>query len=174
MRFTAVLLSIDMLTGIPFLFLPPLPARILTLINTAGEQSPSVRPAQLELSLPLPPTLTLPCPSLRSHFGLNSNSGNIISNIVLNFSLSGIYQFRIDTGLSSTVQTSKEEFSRVLREIEGGAIPIYLAIIHTILSYSRGDLEGYLKQTGEITEELRPVLGKYYNRVHNKTITHSA
>ncbi|KAK0658054.1 hypothetical protein B0T16DRAFT_426019 [Cercophora newfieldiana] len=135
---------------------------------------PSVRPAQLELSLPLPAQLTSPWTSLQSHFGLNSDSGNIMSNIVLNFSPPGIYQFRINTGLPGQIQTSEEEFSRVLREVEGGSIPIYSAIIHAILAYSRGDFVSCLQHTKQIAEGLRPVLSEYYDRVHDKTIARSA
>ncbi|KAK4444714.1 hypothetical protein QBC34DRAFT_474141 [Podospora aff. communis PSN243] len=135
---------------------------------------PSVRPAQLELSLPLPHPLTTPWTHLQSHFGLISDSGNIMSNIVLNFSPSGHYQFRINSGLSPSITSSEEEFSRVLRGVEGGAIPIYAAIIKAILAYNRGEMESCLVHTRQISEGLRPVLAEYYDRVHDKTIARSA
>ncbi|KAK0631240.1 hypothetical protein B0T14DRAFT_420414 [Immersiella caudata] len=135
---------------------------------------PSVRPAQLELSLPLPPSLITPWNHLQSHFGLTSDAGNIMSNIVLNFSPSSRYQFRINSGLPSQILSSEEEFSRVLRGVEGGAMPIYLGIIRAILAYARGDMESCLVHTKSISEGLRPVLAEYYDRVHDKTIARSA
>ena len=98
-----------------------------------------------------------------------------MSNIILNFSSSSeTYQFRINTGLSHRIQHSEEEFSRVLREVEARSMPIYKAIVDSILAHARGDLPSCLSHTRRIGEGLRPVLSAYYDRVHDKTIARDA
>jgi len=97
-----------------------------------------------------------------------------MSNLVLNFSPSGVYQFRVNTGLSPQIQHSEEEFARVLHLVEARAMPVYRAVIHAILAHSRGDLSRCLHHTKAITANLRPVLSEYYDRVHDAAIARSA
>ncbi|KAK4150848.1 hypothetical protein C8A00DRAFT_17672 [Chaetomidium leptoderma] len=135
---------------------------------------PAVRVAQLEKSLPLPEQLTTTWASLQSHFGLVSDSGNITANLTLNFSPSGAYQLRINTGLPPKIQTSEEAFARVLHEVEALAMPVYRAIILAILAHSRSDMAACLAHTKQVATALRPVLGAYYDRVHDAQIARSA
>lgn len=147
---------------------------VLTKVLRRWGTIPAVRVAQLEMSLPLPPQLTGPWASLQAHFGLNSDSGNMMSNLILNFSPSGVYQMRINTGLPMSIQTSEEEFARVCREVEGLALPVYTAIVHAVVAYSRGNLHACLSHVRQITEHLRPLLSAYYDRVHDANIARSA
>jgi len=96
----------------------------------------------------------------------------MMSNIILNFSPSGTYQLRINSGLSDTVQYSEEEFSRVCHEVEALSVPVYLAMIRSIISYSRHDHRSCLRHMQEMVDLLRPALSAYYDRVHDSKIKH--
>ena len=97
----------------------------------------------------------------------------MMSNIILNFSPSGAYQLRINSGLSDTVRYSEEEFSRVCHEVEALSVPVYLAMVRSIISYSRHDLRSCLRHMQEMTGLLRPALSAYYDRVHDSKIKQS-
>ncbi|KAK0718467.1 hypothetical protein B0T26DRAFT_741428 [Lasiosphaeria miniovina] len=131
---------------------------------------PVVSPAQLEKSIALPPALTAPWASLQAHFGLASDAGNMMSNIVLNFSPEGEYTHKINTGLSATVLGSEEEFARICNEMEALAVPVYHAVIRAVIAFSRGDKDDCLARMQQITARLRPLLSTYYDRVHDGKI----
>lgn len=131
---------------------------------------PVVALAQRETSLPLPAQLVVPWNRMQSHFCLASDSGNNMSNLVLNFSSSGEYIFKINSGLSHRITSSEEEFSRIFVEIEALAVPIYHAMVRAIVSFARDEKSACLGHVREITNQLRPLLGAYYDRVHDKKI----
>lgn len=79
---------------------------------------PVVRVAQLETVVDLPVQIIEPWTYLQSHFGCTSESGNSMSNLVLNFDFSGAYVHKINVGLSHTIMSSEEAFSRVFHELE--------------------------------------------------------
>ncbi|KAK3386457.1 hypothetical protein B0H63DRAFT_540340 [Podospora didyma] len=135
---------------------------------------PCVRVAQLEQSLPLPTQLTLPWKYLQAHFGLFSESGNITSNLMLNFSPSGTYQLKINTGLSPRLQSSEEEFARVLRDVEVLGLPVYTSIIRATIAHARGDLPACLAHVRRVSSALRVALGAYYDRMHDAKIARDA
>lgn len=134
---------------------------------------PAVRVAQLEKTVSLPPELLSTWASLQRHFGLASDSGNMMSNLVLNFSLSEEYIFKINTGLPDAVTGSEEEFARVAREMEGLAVPVYHHIVRAILAWARGDRTDCLEQVRGVASQLRPLLSSYYDRVHDARIARS-
>ena len=134
---------------------------------------PAVRVAQLEKTVSLPPELVSTWDTLQAHFGLASDSGNMMSNLVLNFSLSEEYIFKINTGLPATVVDSEEEFARVAREMEGLAVPVYHHIVRAILAWARGDKVACLEHMRGVTAQLRPLLSSYYDRVHDARIARS-
>ena len=154
------------------LFSPP----IIPLISNPQKNDnrwasvPVVAIAQLETSLPLPAQLVVPWNRMQSHFCLASDSGNNMSNLVLNFSPSGEYVYKINSGLSQRITSSEEEFSRIFVEIEGLAVPIYHAMVRAIISWARGEKAACLGHVREVTSQLRPLLGAYYDRVHDKKI----
>ncbi|KAK3897548.1 hypothetical protein C8A05DRAFT_38900 [Staphylotrichum tortipilum] len=131
---------------------------------------PVVRLAQLEKTLPLPPALLLPWTYLQRHFGLTSQSGNNMSNLVLNFSPSGVYTLHINTGLAPRITSSEESFARVFHDVERLALPVYHAVVHALLAHARADLPGCLAHARRVTALLRPLLSSYYDRVHDAQI----
>ena len=135
---------------------------------------PVVRLAQLERTVWLPPSLHLPWTYLQRHFGLTSESGNNMSNLVLNFTPSGAYALQINTGLSPTITSSEESFARIFHDVELLAVPIYHAVAHAVLSFARRDLPATLLHTRRVTSHLRPLLSSYYDRVHDARIARSA
>jgi hypothetical protein len=134
---------------------------------------PAVRVAQLEKTVDLPPELVGTWASLQDHFGLASDSGNMMSNLILNFSLSEEYIFKINTGLPTVVTSSEEEFARVAREMEALAVPVYRHVVRAVLAWARGDLPACLAHMRGVTGQLRPALASYYNRVHDAHIARS-
>ncbi|GAB1316971.1 Indoleamine 2,3-dioxygenase [Madurella fahalii] len=134
---------------------------------------PAVKVAQLEKTVSLPAELTAPWASLQAHFGLSSDSGNMMANLVLNFSPSGAYTFRINTGLPAVVTTSEEEFARIAHEMEHLAVPIYCDVVQAIMAFARGDRGACLAHARAITAQLRPALSSYYERVHDDKIARS-
>ncbi|KAK4154818.1 hypothetical protein C8A00DRAFT_42494 [Chaetomidium leptoderma] len=137
---------------------------------------PVVSLAQLETTLPLPPQLALPWRYLQRHFGLTSESGNNMSNLVLNFDPQGpgstyTYTLKINTGLSDDrITTSEEAFARIFHDVERLALPIYHAVVHATTAFARGDAAACLAHTQRITARLRPLLSSYYDRVHDARI----
>ena len=97
-----------------------------------------------------------------------------MSNIILNFSSSGTYQLRINSALAPLIQHSEEEFSRVCREVEVFALPVYISLVRAIVDHSRGDFVSCLSHLRKITSDLRPLMAAYYDRVHDATIARSA
>ncbi|KAK4641311.1 hypothetical protein QC761_503080 [Podospora bellae-mahoneyi] len=134
---------------------------------------PVVRLAQLEKSIALPMELVTPWNSMQSHFGLDSESGNNMSSLVLNFNPAGGYALKINTGLSTLIQSSEEEFARIFQEVEVLGVPIYCSIVESIVAYARGDKESCLEHVRDIKGQLRPLLSSYYDRVHDAKIARS-
>ncbi|KAK3988821.1 hypothetical protein QBC44DRAFT_96995 [Cladorrhinum sp. PSN332] len=131
---------------------------------------PVVALAQREDSLPLPAQLVLPWNKMQAHFNLASDSGNNTSNLVLNFSPSGEYIYKINTGLSQDVTSSEEEFAKIFYEVEALAVPVYHAMVRSIISFARDEKLACLGYVKEITAQLRPLLSAYYDRVHDSKI----
>lgn len=135
---------------------------------------PVVRVAQLEKSITLPPSLLLPWTYLQHNFYLTSESGNNMSNLVLNFSPTGSYTLQINPLLPAQITTSEEAFARIFHDVEVLGRPVYHAVVHAILAHSRGDMSACLRHTQRITAQLRPLLSSYYDRVHDAKIARSA
>ncbi|KAL2270675.1 hypothetical protein VTJ83DRAFT_46 [Remersonia thermophila] len=137
---------------------------------------PVVRVAQLERVVPLPSELILPWTYQQRHFGLCSDSGNNMSNLVLNFTPLGGYALRINDPASQSpvIARSEEAFSRIFYDVEAFALPIYHAIISAIRARCRGDAAACLHHVRRITRQLRPLLSSYYDRVHDNSIARSA
>lgn len=129
--------------------------------------------AQVEKTIALPAELTMPWDSMQSHFGLVSESGNMMSNLVLNFSLTGEYVYQINKGLPAVVTASEEEFARITYEMEGLAVPIYCDVVRAIIAFARGDRASCLAHVRAVTAQLRPALSSYYDRVHDAKIARS-
>jgi hypothetical protein len=97
-----------------------------------------------------------------------------MSNLVLNFSPSGTYTLQINPLLPARITTSEEAFARIFHDVELLGRPVYHAVVHAILTHSRGDLPSCLRHTQRITERLRPLLSSYYDRVHDAKIARGA
>lgn len=129
-----------------------------------------MRVAQLERTVTLPPELVSSWAWLQQHFGLNSDSGNMMSNLVLNFYPSGKYALQINVGMSPVITTSEEEFARITHEMESLSVPVYHDVVMAIISFARGDKAACLAHVRGITNQLRPLLSTYYDRVHDSKI----
>ncbi len=97
-----------------------------------------------------------------------------MSNLILNFSPSGIYTLHTNTGLSDTITSSEESFARIFHEVEMLALPVYHAVVHSLLAFARRDLPATLLHTRRVTSYLRPLLSSFYDRAHDASIAHSA
>jgi hypothetical protein len=139
---------------------------------------PIVQLAQLEKSITLPPALHLPWPYLQRNFNLTSEAGNNTSNLVLNFSpSSATYTLHINhpsPRLGPRITASEEAFARIFHDVEVLGRPVYHAVVHALLAHARGDLPSCLRHTRRITERLRPLLGGYYDRMHDARIARAA
>ncbi|KFA64304.1 hypothetical protein S40285_10373 [Stachybotrys chlorohalonatus IBT 40285] len=131
---------------------------------------PVVRVAQLETVVDLPVQIIEPWTYLQSHFGCTSESGNSMSNLVLNFDFSGAYVHKINVGLSHTIMSSEEAFSRVFHELETLGLPVYHDMVQAIISFARIDKVACAIHMSRITNQLRPLLSSYYDRVHDQKI----
>ena len=135
---------------------------------------PAVRVAQVEKEVTLPAALVAPWAVMQRHFGLCSDSGNMMSNLVLNFDAdTGVYAYRINTGLAAVVTASEEEFARVAHEMERRAVPVYRDMVSAIIAHARGDGTRCLAHVRAMTAQLRPLLSSYYDRVHDGKIARS-
>ncbi|KAK4221413.1 hypothetical protein QBC38DRAFT_377177 [Podospora fimiseda] len=131
---------------------------------------PVVSLAQREDALPLPRELVVPWNKMQAHFQLASDSGNNMSNLVLNFNNSGEYQYKINTGLSQKIVSSEGEFTKIFYEVETLAVPIYHAMVRSIVAFARENKKECLRYVREVNDKLRPLLGAYYESVHESKI----
>ncbi|KAK9416725.1 putative indoleamine 2,3-dioxygenase [Seiridium unicorne] len=131
---------------------------------------PVVKIAQLETVLELPAELAEPWNYLQDHFGCASQSGNNTSSILLYFDPNGQHIYKINTGMPSTVTSGEEAFSRIFHDIEVMALPIYYLMVGATVAFARNDKDECVKCLGTITQQLRPLLNSYYNRLHNGKI----
>jgi hypothetical protein len=104
----------------------------------------------------------------------------MMANLVLNFAAppSGEYVYHINTGLASEAEgdvviASEESFARVAHDMEALALPVYCDVVGAIVSFARGDLPACLVRVRAVAAQLRPVLGSYYERVHDGKIARS-
>lgn len=79
---------------------------------------PVVKAAQEEEVVDLPIELTRPWEYLQRYFGCTSQSGNVMSGLLLNFDRHGQHVFKANVGLSDKVLSAEEEFARIFRDIE--------------------------------------------------------
>lgn len=133
---------------------------------------PVVSTAQLEQTLTIPAELEEPWDFLQRHFGCPSDSGNNMSNLVLNFDseVGGEQVFKINTGMPVSITSAEEHFARIFFDIEQLALPIYNDVVQAIIAFARDDKACCARHMATISAQLRPALDSYYNRVHDKTI----
>ncbi|KAK5652313.1 hypothetical protein OQA88_10663 [Cercophora sp. LCS_1] len=139
--------------------------------------SPAVKLAQLEKFVDLPEELIVPWEAMQRHFGLASDSGNVHSSLLLNFSSTSstdTYALRINPMLSHPIQQTELEFATIFRALESHSVPIYASVIHALIAHSSHDLPACLSHVRDITSQLRPLLATYYDRVHDERIARSA
>lgn len=74
--------------------------------------------AQLEKEVNLPAELIEPWECMQDYFGCTSQSGNVMSNLVLNFDKSGKYVFEGNAGLPESITSAEKEFALIFRDIE--------------------------------------------------------
>ncbi|KAJ2976473.1 hypothetical protein NQ176_g4931 [Zarea fungicola] len=134
---------------------------------------PVVKVAQLEELSNLPEQLTLPWQYLQKHFGCTSEAGNITSCMILNFDQHGKYIHIANSGLEKDIVHAEEDFSRIIRDVESLALPIYLDMILSIIAFSKGDMECCAIHLSAIASQLRPTFNVYFGRMHDTNIPFS-
>ncbi|KAF1832326.1 hypothetical protein BDW02DRAFT_640868 [Decorospora gaudefroyi] len=134
---------------------------------------PVVSVAQLEKTVEFPIELVKPWASMQRHFGCTSDSGNLTSNVVLNFHTNGEYIHRINTGMTQRIMSGEESFSRIFYDIEMLSLPVYHDMVSAIATFAHGDAVACARHVASITSQLRLILGSYMNNMHDNMIPHS-
>ncbi|KAF1840882.1 uncharacterized protein K460DRAFT_410277 [Cucurbitaria berberidis CBS 394.84] len=134
---------------------------------------PVVQVAQLEKEVDLPIELTEPWKYLQRHFGCTSESGNNMSNLVLNFDTEGRYMYKINTGMYDLVTSSEETFARIFYNVEMLGVPVYHDMVLAIVTFARGEKAACARHVANITAQLRLVLGSYFDHMHDQKIARS-
>ncbi|KAI1082078.1 hypothetical protein F5B20DRAFT_588167 [Whalleya microplaca] len=132
---------------------------------------PVVRVAQLETIVDFPIQLEEPWSYLQRHFGCTSQSGNNMSNLVLNFDISGKHVYKINTGMSESITSGEEAFGRIFYDVEMLGLPVYHDMVLALMAFARGDKSMCIKYMARITAQLRPLLNSYYDRMHDQRIS---
>lgn len=133
---------------------------------------PVVSAAQLEKNVNIPAELEEPWAYLQRHFGCPSDSGNNMSNLVLNFDTDagGEHVLKINTGMPEMITSAEEQFSRIFYEMERLSLLIYHDIVFAIISFARNDKASCARHMAGISTRLRPIFNAYYGRTHNNVI----
>lgn len=133
---------------------------------------PVVSAAQVEQRVDIPAELDEPWAYLQRHFACPSESGNNMSNLVLNFDdqLGGQHILKINTGMPDVITSAEEQFARIFYEVEQLALPVYYDIVLAIITFSRGDKAACACHVSSISTQLRHILNSYYERVHDTVI----
>lgn len=79
---------------------------------------PVVKAAQDEKIVNLPMALVEPWNHLQKYYGCTSQSGNVMSGLILNFNESGRHVFKANCGLSEKIVSAEEQFACIFRDIE--------------------------------------------------------
>ncbi|CAN8102082.1 unnamed protein product [Discula destructiva] len=131
---------------------------------------PIVAVAQRERELDLPLELVEPWGPLQRHFRCESQSGNMTSNIYHNFDAQGRYMFKFNAALPH-VLPSEENFMRIMVAIEATALPLYHHVILAIIAFEARDTASCAAHMAHIQKTVELVLSKFYNRLHDKSIS---
>lgn len=140
---------------------------------------PVVSAAQLEQEVDVPAELREPWAYLQRHFACPSESGNNMSNLVLNFDDQlgagggggqARHMLKINTGMPGAIVSAEEQFARIFYEVEQMALPVYKDIALAIIAWSRGDKAACAGRVAGISAQLRPILNSYYERLHDRVI----
>ncbi|KAF2851999.1 hypothetical protein T440DRAFT_393374 [Plenodomus tracheiphilus IPT5] len=134
---------------------------------------PVVLVAQREKSIDLPLELVEPWELMQKHFGCPSASGNLTSNILLNFDIDGKHIYKINTGLNNDVIAAEETFARVFHEVESLSLRIYHDLILSIIAFARNDMPAVARHVEGVNEQVQYVFGVYFDKLHNDSIPHS-
>ncbi|CAN8103844.1 unnamed protein product [Discula destructiva] len=96
-----------------------------------------------------------------------------MSNLVLNFNVSGEHVFKINAGMTYEIISAEEEFARIFHDIERFSLPVYHDIVFAIIAFARDDKSLCAQYVAKVSAQLRPILNSYYNRVHDRKIPRS-
>lgn len=136
---------------------------------------PVVKIAQLEKVLKLPPELDEPWVFLQRRFGANSQAGNVMANMVLNFHHDGSGPiFRINTGMSSDKTSAEYAFLRIFYDVEKDGLGIYESIVHAVISFEHGNSAACWMHIQAIEAQVTKTITNYYDLMHEERIRKSA
>lgn len=133
---------------------------------------PVVSVAQLEQTIDIPEELDQPWKHLQRHFRCPSDSGNNMSNLVLNFDdqVGEEHILKINTGMPESIVSAEAKFVRVFYEVERLGLSVYHDIVLAIITHSHGDKVACARHVSSISAQLRPVFGSFYDAFHDKAI----
>ena len=80
--------------------------------------NPVVKVAQREKIIDFPPELVAPWPFLQRNFGVTAESGNLTSNVLLNFDEWGNRVYKTNVGRSDQIMSAEDTFFRMMYTLE--------------------------------------------------------
>jgi hypothetical protein len=87
--------------------------------------------------------------------------------------MNGDYQYKINTGMPQAVLVAEEAFSRIFHQVEVFGVPIYHDMAMAVIEFEDGNKAACARHVSNIAIQLRDVLKKYFDHLHDKQIAHS-
>ncbi|KAH8782992.1 hypothetical protein F5883DRAFT_404454 [Diaporthe sp. PMI_573] len=132
---------------------------------------PVVKVAQDESVVEMPFELDIPWPYLQRKFGVDADSGNNTANVLLNFNERGERIYRINVRLEEDIQRAEDKFFWLFYDVEVKALPIYHAMVQTIIDFERGDKQSCLESVNRVASDLRHLMMTFYENLHDSKIS---
>ena len=151
---------------------------------------PVVKVAQDESVVEMPFELDIPWPYLQRKFGVDADSGNNTANVLLNFNERGERIYRINVRLEEDIQRAEDKFFWLFYDVEvkvsplsatrlsrkhrlnrPKALPIYHAMVQTIIDFERGDKQSSLENVKRVASDLRHLMLTFYENLHDSKIS---
>ncbi|KAH8430228.1 uncharacterized protein LDX57_007897 [Aspergillus melleus] len=133
--------------------------------------NPIVKVAQDDKVIDFPVELDIPWDYLCRRYGIYSQGGNAMSNLLCDFDTSGRMIYTINEGMPDIVRSSEYHFTYIFVEMERLAVPIYLHIAQSIDYFERGDKVQCAEKVRSIFRQLRRVFQVFYKTFVPSTVS---
>ncbi|EEP76193.1 predicted protein [Uncinocarpus reesii 1704] len=134
---------------------------------------PVVKVAQSETVINFPAELDAPWPYLQRNFGVDADSGNNTSNVLLNFDVNGERIYKINVGLSEVIRSSEDVFFKMFYDLEVMAFPIYYDMVRAIISFEEKDKASCVRYLRHLNAMLRELLLIFYHNLNDSRVSRS-
>ncbi|KAI0502774.1 hypothetical protein F5B22DRAFT_58276 [Xylaria bambusicola] len=134
---------------------------------------PVVKQAQNEIMLDFPMELNVPWSYLQRHFELSGESGNMTSNILLNFDQCGKRFYKVNITDSYKIATAEDIFSRIFFNIEVLAFPIYYEIALATTAFADQRKKGCIRHVKNIAKQIKKLLPIFFDNLRDSKIAHA-